>query len=296
MTGIDCLTSYYPRRFKSRNLSSLADRKGFRFVRADLLSTDLRRLLRGVSVVYHQAAQPGVRASWGADFRVYVRNNIQATQALLEAARGARLKAFVYASSSSVYGDVDELPLKETARPRPYSPYGVSKLSAENLCFAYHRNFGVPVTALRYFTVYGPGQRPDMAFHKWLLAALRRRALEVYGDGRQSRDFTYVDDAVEANLLAMKRGRPGTIYNIGGGSRIEVNKALALIGKVTGSKLKVRRTGRQKGDVRHTLADTRRARRELGFKPKVKLAAGLAAEWEFIRAVYGGARVNRRRV
>jgi len=288
VTGIDSITAYYPPRLKKLNLARLLGHRSFSFVKQDLLKADLPRLLKGTAVVFHQAGQPGVRASWGTDFKDYLRNNITATQLLLEAARQVSLRRFVYASSSSIYGDVQELPLKETARPQPYSPYGVTKLSAENLCLAYYRNFAVPVVALRYFTVYGPGQRPDMAFHKWLRAIRQGGRLELYGDGSQTRDFTFVGDAVEGNILAMRKGKPGTVYNIGGGSRVSVKQVFKMIEKITGSKLAVKRTGRQRGDVRHTLADTSRARRELGFRPKIKLAQGLELEWEYICSLYKG--------
>jgi nucleoside-diphosphate-sugar epimerase len=175
--------------------------------------------------VFHLAAQAGVRRSWGRDFRVYTDHNVDATQMLLEACVGLPLERVVYASSSSVYGDAAAVPMREDAMLQPVSPYGVTKLAAEHLCHLYAVNHGVPTTSLRYFTVYGPRQRPDMAFHRFLRAAQHDRPIELFGDGAQTRDFTYVDDAVSATMAAAERGRVAATYNIGGGSRVTVNEA-----------------------------------------------------------------------
>jgi nucleoside-diphosphate-sugar epimerase len=233
----------------------------------------------------HLAAQAGVRKSWGRDFNVYTVNNIEATQVLLEACVNQPLAKLVYSSSSSVYGDDVELPMREDAMPQPVSPYGVSKLAAEQLCYLYFVNFAVPTVSLRYFTVYGPRQRPDMGFHKFLRAAALGEPISVYGDGEQTRDFTFVDDVVEANLAAATRGVPGRVYNIGGGSRVTVNEVMAMIGRVSGRPVTIAADPAQKGDMRHTFADTSRAKTDLGFVPRVQLEEGLAAEHRWLVSI-----------
>ncbi len=206
--------------------------------------------------MFHLAAQAGVRKSWGRDFRVYTDNNVDASQRLLEACVGLPLQRFVYASSSSIYGDNASIPMREDALPQPVSPYGVTKLAAEQLCYLYHVNHGVPTTSLRYFTVYGPRQRPDMGFHRFIRAAIDGRPITLYGDGEQTRDFTFVKDAVAATTAAGDRGVPGRAYNVGGGSRVSINHVLDIIGRVAGRPLDVRREPAQKGDMRDTFADT----------------------------------------
>jgi UDP-glucose 4-epimerase len=232
--------------------------------------------------VFHLAAQAGVRKSWGRDFAIYTANNIEATQLLLEACVGRPLERFVYASSSSVYGDNVAIPMTEQALPQPVSPYGVSKLAAEQLCYLYHANFGVPTTALRYFTVYGPKQRPDMGFHRFLRATIQGQPITVFGDGEQTRDFTYVADAVSATVAAATRGVAGRVYNIGGGSRVSINHVLDMIGRVAGRAPAIAVDRAQKGDMRHTYADTSLARADLGFAPAVGLEQGLAAEYQWL--------------
>ena len=240
-------------------------------------------MLDGAACVYHLAAQAGVRASWGHEFSQYTEHNVLATQRLLEAAVAAGTPRFVYASSSSVYGDAPELPLREDARCQPVSPYGVTKLAAEHLVQLYHRNHGLHASSLRFFTVYGPRQRPDMAFHRFLAAARDGRAVTVYGDGLQTRDFTYVDDIVAALRGASLSGRPGCVYNVGGGERVALNHVLGLIGEITGQPLRVERQETQKGDMRDTFADTSAAARDLGFRSTVPLREGLAREWQWLR-------------
>jgi UDP-glucose 4-epimerase len=278
VVGVDCFTDYYGRDVKEANLASLRARSNFRFLEAPLQTVDLESLLEGVTHVYHLAAQAGVRKSWGDDFRVYTSHNIDATQRLLEAVKTRRLHRFVYASSSSVYGDVAAIPMREDAYLQPVSPYGVTKLAAEHLCHLYFVNYGVPSVSLRFFTVYGPRQRPDMAFHRFIRAAFEDRPITLYGDGGQTRDFTYVADIVAANLAAGDRGRPGAVYNIGGGSRVSVNQVLDLVGRLTGRPLDIRQEATQKGDMRDTFADTSRARTDLGFTPRFTLEQGLAEE------------------
>jgi nucleoside-diphosphate-sugar epimerase len=228
VTGVDCFLDYYPRWIKEMNLTRLKDAPGFRLIEANVIDLDWVDLLAGTDVVFHLAAQAGVRASWGTSFRIYTRNNIDATQSMLEASKSSRLKKFVYASTSSVYGDTEDMPMREDSILRPVSPYGVTKLAAEGLCYLYWKNFGVPCVSLRYFTVYGPRQRPDMAFYKFLLALLEDRRLTIFEDGNQTRDFTYVDDIVTGTILACDHGLPGRVYNLGGGSRITVNDVLAM--------------------------------------------------------------------
>jgi nucleoside-diphosphate-sugar epimerase len=289
VTGIDCFTDYYPRPMKEANLASLRGRSGFRFVESTIQAADLGHLLDETTHVFHLAAQAGVRKSWGRDFEIYTTNNIEATQVLLEAAVGRPLERFFYASSSSVYGDDTPLPMSETAVPGPLSPYGVTKLAAEHLCSLYHANHGVPCVSVRYFTVYGPRQRPDMAFHKFLRAALTGQPIPLFGDGEQTRDFTFVGDAVTATIAAGTRGVPGRVYNVGGGSRVSVNQVLDLIARIAGHPLDVRREGRQKGDMRDTYADTTRARADLAFAPSVTIEQGLRAEHEWLAEALGQA-------
>jgi UDP-glucose 4-epimerase len=282
VTGIDCFTDYYPRSIKESNLGVTRGRPGFRFVEVSLQHAALDDLLEGTTHVFHLAAQAGVRKSWGTDFRVYTENNIDATQRLLEACVGRPLQRFVYASSSSVYGDNVSIPMREDALPQPVSPYGVTKLAAEQLCYLYHVNHQVPTTALRYFTVYGPRQRPDMAFNRFIRAALQRQPITLYGDGEQTRDFTFVSDAVEATIAAGERGVPGRAYNVGGGSRVSVNQVLDLVAHLSRQKLDIRREPSQKGDMRDTYADTSLARADLGFAPSVTLPEGLEAEYRWL--------------
>lgn len=280
--GIDSFTDYYPRAAKERNLAALTRHPRFRFVETAVQAADLSALLGDRTHVFHLAAQAGVRKSWGSDFAVYTVNNIEATQVLLEACARVRLERFVYSSSSSVYGDCVPMPMREDALPQPVSPYGVSKLAAEHLCHLYHVNFGVPAVSLRYFTVYGPRQRPDMGFYRFLRAAILGDPITVYGDGEQSRDFTFVADAVAANVAAATRGIAGRVYNIGGGSRVSINAVLAMIGRVTGRAPLISLDLAQKGDMRHTLADTSLAHAELGFEPRVGLEDGLTAEYKWL--------------
>lgn len=289
VTGIDCFTDYYARTFKEANLAGLLEQPHFRLAEMDLRFADLKAALEGVEVVFHQAAQAGVRASWGETFRIYVEDNVLATQRLLEACRGSAVRHFVYASSSSVYGDTTDLPVTENSATRPVSPYGVTKLAAEHLCYLYRVNFGVPTVALRYFTVYGPRQRPDMAFHRFIAAIQSGKPIPVYGDGEQSRDFTFVADAVEANMLTLRlllassgddpAGREGwRVWNIGGGCRASVNRVLALLEQIMARPATRKYMAAQHGDARHTWADVSAARRDLGFAPHTTLEEGLRAQ------------------
>ncbi len=282
VTGLDSFSDYYPRSIKEANLAPSRKRDGFQFVEGSVQSTDLAALLDGQTHVFHLAAQAGVRKSWGRDFRTYTENNVDATQRLLEACVDRPLHRFVYASSSSLYGDNVSIPMREDALPQPVSPYGVTKLAAEQLCYLYFVNYGVPTTSVRYFTVYGPRQRPDMAFNRFIKAALIGQPITLFGDGEQTRDFTYVSDAVAATIAAGERGVPGRAYNIGGGSRVSVNHVLEIIGRIAGKPLDVRREAPQKGDMRDTFADTTLARADLGFAPAVSLEKGLEAEYRWL--------------
>jgi nucleoside-diphosphate-sugar epimerase len=282
VTGIDCFTDYYPRPLKEANLATLREQPRFTFVEAALQDVDLKALLNGVTHVFHLAAQAGVRKSWGRDFDVYTRNNVEATQHLLEALVRMPIEKYVYASSSSVYGDNVPLPMREDTYLQPLSPYGVSKLAAEHLGHLYFANYGIPAVSLRYFTVYGPRQRPDMGFQRFLTAVKEGRPITVYGDGEQTRDFTFVSDIVAANLAAAERGTEGRVYNIGGGSRVTLNHVLDLVGQVTGKAVTIHREPDQKGDMRHTYADTSLARRDLNFAPAVSLESGLEQQYRWL--------------
>jgi len=285
VVGIDCFTDYYARNIKEQNLAALRTRPAFRFVEAPIQTAPLDELLEGVTHVFHLAAQAGVRGSWGDQFRTYTTNNVDATQRLLEAVKDRKIERLVYASSSSVYGDVAAIPMREDAYLQPLSPYGVTKLAAEHLCHLYYVNHGVPTVSLRYFTVYGPRQRPDMGFHRFIRAALTGGSISLFGDGEQTRDFTFIADIVAATMAAGDRGRPGAVYNIGGGSRVTINQVLELIGRLTGRPLNIRRLPAEKGDMRDTFADTTRARTDLGFAPSHTLESGLAAECAWLSTV-----------
>ena len=286
--GIDEFNDYYDPFFKNKNVSFLKSYDNFKLIEADIQFLNWNSLLQDVDVVYHQAAQAGVRASWGQGFRFYTERNISATQALLEAAKDAKnLKRLVYASTSSVYGDAETLPTSELVCPKPVSPYGITKLAAERLCGLYHKNFGVPFVALRYFTVYGPRQRPDMAFHKFFKAVIDDEAIPVYGDGLQTRDFTFVSDAVAANLAAATvEDAVGEIFNIGGGSRVVLKEVLETMEEIVGKPIKRNHIEKAMGDARHTAADVSKAKKILGYQPSISLREGLTREWEWVKGMY----------
>ena len=287
VVGLDAFTDYYARSIKESNIASLTKRRRFRFIESSISDANFDDVLDGVTHIFHLAAQAGVRKSWGADFAVYTRLNIDATQCLLEACVNRRIERFVYASSSSVYGDTVPIPMLETARPAPLSPYGVTKLAAEHLCMLYHANYNVPTVAVRYFTVYGPRQRPDMAFHRFLKAIHHNEPLSLYGDGEQTRDFTFVEDAVAATIAAAERGADGSVYNVGGGSRVSMNEILDVMAECTGKAPDVQRGETQRGDMRDTFADTTRAKTDLGFTPRVILRDGILAEYQWLKSLSG---------
>lgn len=287
--GADCFTDYYDPELKRRNAEAI-EKVGVDVRNVDLNDCDLQALLHDVEVIFHLAGQPGVRASWGAEFRTYTACNVEATQRLLEASRcSSRLQRIVYASSSSVYGNAERYPTRELDRPQPLSPYGVTKLAAEHLCSLYATSYGIPTVSLRYFTVYGPGQRPDMAFTRFAYSALQGKEILIYGSGAQIRDFSYVDDVVVANVLASTHPNvvPGTVLNVAGGSHTSVNEVLQLFQELAGSKLDVRYVDPVAGDVQRTGGDTSAIRELLGWQPKVELKDGVREQFEWARQVLG---------
>ncbi|MDP1678348.1 MAG: GDP-mannose 4,6-dehydratase [Bacteroidota bacterium] len=279
VVGIDMLTPYYPVERKRKNLEILRKHQSFRFVEGNLNQMDIASLLNNITVIYHLAGQPGVRLSWGKDFDEYVDHNIRATQRLLEAVKNISLQKLVYASSSSVYGNVDRDILTETDVPTPFSPYGVTKLAGEHLVNSYRANFGVPVTSLRFFTVFGPRQRPDMAFQRVVEALINGNEFVVYGDGTQVRDFTYVEDIVNGCIAAANRGRAGEVYNLGGTNLASLNDALNLLQEIAGKKLNIKYIEKQSGDVSKTRANISKAQSDLQYQPHISLAEGLKRQF-----------------
>jgi nucleoside-diphosphate-sugar epimerase len=277
VTGLDGFIPYYPRPVKERNLAEPLSRPGFRFFPLDLRQDSLDSAVAGAEVIFHLAAMPGLVQSW-TDFDGYSTCNVQATQRLLEAIRRAAsgLKRLVYASTSSVYGRFASG--DETLPTKPVSPYGVTKLAAEHLCRAYGDNHGLPVVVLRYFSVYGPRQRPDMGYHRFIRALLEDSPIVVYGDGLQVRGNTYVSDAVAATLAAVA-AHPGEVFNVGGGEAATVWDILRKLEALAGRTAKVRQEAARPGDQRYTFADTTKLRLHLGWEPRIGLAEGLARQW-----------------
>jgi UDP-glucose 4-epimerase len=284
VVGVDGFTDYYARALKEANVAGIRRVPHFQLVEADLAAAPLDQLLDRVDVVFHLAAQPGVRASFGDGFGAYVRHNVEATQRLLTAAAGRDLSAFVYASSSSVYGDQEVYPVREDAPVRPLSPYGATKVITEQLANAFWRSQGVPVVGMRYFTVYGPRQRPDMAFSRFLAGALAGRALRVFGDGRQVREFTYVADVINATIAAAEHGEHGSVYNVGGGQPVALLDVIDLLQGMLGGPLALEYLDARPGDPRRTDADVTRAARDLGYRPETTLATGLACQLQSLHA------------
>jgi UDP-glucuronate 4-epimerase len=281
VVGVDSVTDYYAPSIKRERLSKLLVNKSFSFVERDLVELDLRGIVADVGYVFHLAGQPGVRASWSHGFGEYVERNIVATQQLLEASCSAQIEKFVFASSSSVYGNAAAYPCSEDAVPRPFSPYGVTKLAGERLCVAYADNFNVPTVSLRYFTVYGPGQRPDMAFKRMIDAALGGTPFPLYGDGSASRDFTFVEDVVEATIRAgLAEVPPGTVMNISGRETYSVAEILAEIEDIIGGPVPVVRHGSESGDVMRTGGDSQLAHELLAWEPQVSIREGLGRQIE----------------
>jgi nucleoside-diphosphate-sugar epimerase len=287
VVGVDKFLDNYARRFKQKNLEPFLKHPKFKFLEEDLLRLNLRELLKDVSFVFHLAAQPGVRSSWGDEFFQYSQNNIMATQLLLEASKESQVKKIVYASSSSVYGDTDDLPMREEGNTRPVSPYGVSKLAAEHLCYLYWKAYGVPTVSLRFFTVYGPRQRPDMFFHIFMDRLRKNQEVPLYDDGEQTRDFTYCGDIVDGLLGAALYPGAGEVFNLGGGTESSVLNAIHIVEKLSGRKAKLKTFERQKGDVRHTRARLDSATEKLRYRPKISLEEGLSRQWHWIQTLDG---------
>ncbi|HEX6819273.1 MAG TPA: NAD-dependent epimerase/dehydratase family protein [Ktedonobacterales bacterium] len=285
VVGVDAFIPYYPRHAKEDNLRSLRATPGFTFHELDLRTDELDGLVAGVDAIIHLAAMPGLVRSWS-DFNLYMTCNLEATHRLLEAARGARIQHFIHGSTSSVYGKFatgdENLPVA------PVSPYGVTKLSAEHLCQAYERNFGLPLTILRFFSVYGPRQRPDMAYHIFLRAMLRGEPITVFGDGEQSRSNTYVADCAQGVLLALQQPERsiGETFNLGGGEVVTLNQVIALLAELTGEEPRIIRAEARTGDQRSTAADVSKMRRLLGYAPSTSVRDGLAAQLAWQREIY----------
>jgi UDP-glucose 4-epimerase len=281
--GIDSITDYYDPAIKLRNIQMLKHIPGFQFMQVDINLVDLKSEVDTADYICHLAAQPGIRKSWGTSFGVYTRNNILATQKLLESAKESkRLKKFVFASSSSVYGQTNAEKISEDHPTRPYSPYGVTKLAAEHLCGLYAANYDMPVVSLRFFTVYGPGQRPDMAFSRLIKAALTGGSFTLFGDGTQERDFTYVDDVVEGLVRSMKSDVCG-VFNIGGGHVVSLKEVIAYVERIIGRTVNLTYKPKQKGDVQRTSADISRIAQALGYAPQFSISEGLRRQIEYIQ-------------
>lgn len=282
MRAVDCFTDYYDPSRKRMNLAAVSESPRFELIEADLADCDVEVLFEGVEAVVHEAGQPGVRASW-ADFDTYLVRNVEVTRKLLDAATKAGVSRFVYASSSSVYGAAATFPTREDTVPQPLSPYGVSKLAAEHLCGVWAREWGLPTVSLRYFTVYGPRQRPDMAIHRLCKAAIDGSPFPMYGDGSQVRDVTEVSDVVEATLAALTQPdvEPGSVMNVAGGSQVSLAELIDKVSELAGERVRVERLSPAKGDPPRTGGETGRARSVLGWEPRVGIDEGLARQFEW---------------
>lgn len=281
--GIDCFTDYYSKEIKIKNISNLVKNKNFSLVEKDIIDFDLSNIIKKSQYLFHEAAQPGVRASWGRQFEVYVKNNIMTTQKILESAKKEKcLDKIILASSSSVYGNQEGAMNEDNTLTRPVSPYGATKLATENLGNIYAENFDLPIISLRYFTVYGPKQRPDMAFSKFFKSNINGNEIEIFGDGAQIRDFTYISDVIEANILAMNSLCKTGIFNIGGGSVHSINEILDMIEKITGKENIIKNKAKQKGDVFRTEANIVKAKKILNYNPKVAIEKGLEKQHQWI--------------
>jgi len=283
VVGIDCFTDYYSKNIKKKNLTNCLKNEHFTFIQKNILELDLEPIIKNSQCLFHQAAQPGVRASWGSQFDTYVKDNILVTQKILESAKEVKtLEKIVMASSSSVYGNQEGKMIEESTLTKPISPYGATKLAAENLGNLYAENFDLPVISLRYFTVYGPRQRPDMAFSKFIRSNISNKEIEVFGDGNQIRDFTYISDIVEANILSMNSSSKSGIFNIGGGSTHSVNQILEMIKNITGNENIIKFKPKQNGDVFKTESDIEKARKNLNYSPKIDIKKGLENQFQWI--------------
>jgi len=282
--GIDSFTNYYPMPIKEKNIANCLKHTNFSLIHQDLDSLDLSPIFENAEYIFHLAAQPGARASWGKEFAIYVKNNISVTQKILESVKNnTTLKKFVLASSSSVYGNQSNIMNEDTSLTRPVSPYGVTKLAAENLVNLYFKNYGIPTISLRYFTVYGPKQRPDMAFTRFLRSIIKDKKLTVFGNGEQTRDFTYVDDIVEATINAATSDSIGDILNVGGGSVFSLTQIIEFMKEITEKELEIDFKKEQKGDVKHTSADISKARKLINYKSNTDIKYGLTQQYEYIK-------------
>jgi nucleoside-diphosphate-sugar epimerase len=278
VVGLDCFVPYYPRPLKDRNLAEAKKHPKFRFLSLDLRTDDLKPAVDGVDIVYHLAAMPGLVASW-TDFDLYLSCNVTGTQKLLEAVKGSKaLKRFVYGSTSSVYGKFASG--DETLPTKPVSPYGVTKLAGEQIAKAHLETFGTPVSVLRFFSVYGPRQRPDMAYNIFIRALLTGEPITVFGDGQQVRGNTFVTDCVEA-VVKSAEAPIGETFNVGGGEMVSVRDVLVKLERIAGKKFTVRTEAARPGDQRHTFADTTKLRRVLGWEPRTTLDEGLSRQYEW---------------
>ncbi|MDF2911697.1 MAG: NDP-sugar epimerase [Sporolactobacillus laevolacticus] len=286
VVGVDAFIGPTPNSLKQVNLENLLNHPRFKFLKLNLMTADLEHMLQDVDTVYHLAGMPGVRSSWGKDFDPYVTNNIFVTQRLLEAAKDKPLQKFIYASTSSVYGE-QQGKVAEEAYLTPLSPYGITKLTGEYLCSVYAKSFAVPIITVRFFTVYGPRQRSDMAFHRFIVNILKEEPITLYGDGTQSRDFTYVSDCVEGLAAVVKKDNLiGQTINIGGKERATVNETISTMERLTGKMAKIEYLATLKGEPKHTWADIAKAQNLLDYQPKIPLREGLAKEIEYIRTIY----------
>ncbi|MEW5692460.1 MAG: NAD-dependent epimerase/dehydratase family protein [Candidatus Hydrogenedentota bacterium] len=285
VTGIDCFLDNYDISFKRLNIQELLRNKRFIFKEKNVLNLT-NKDLADIDYIFHCSALPGVRTSWGKHFKDYVENNILATQHILELMKDKKnIIRLIFTSSSSIYGETKELPVKETSNKEPFSPYGVTKFAAERLIQSYINNFGVDVVILRLFSVYGPGQRQDMAFHKMIKALLEGKEFVIFGKGSKTRDFTYIDDVVNANFLCFKRAKSGDIFNIGGGNRISLIKVIHILEKISQRKIRLKYDINCPGDVSHTYADISLAKERLGYNPAVSIEQGLEAEYEWLKEI-----------
>ena len=288
VVGIDCFTPYYDRKVKESNLSGARESRFFSFHEIDLVSAPLEKLIEGVTDIFHQAGQPGVRASWGPDFQEYVQWNIWATQRLLEACKtSSTLKSFIAASSSSIYGNAEHHPTRESDLPHPISPYGVTKMASEHLCSLYGTEFGLPTVSLRYFTVYGPRQRPDMAISRIITAALNQSEFVLYGDGHQQRDFSFIDDIVNANVMSSKQMntamQPGEVFNVGGNKTVSLLEVIQIVEELVGKKVNLQRRYSEAGDPLVTQADVSSIEYLVGWKPTTPIRRGIEAQIKWFR-------------
>jgi len=282
--GIDSFTNYYSPHIKEKNIENCLKHSNFSFIHQDLDTLDLSTIFENTEYVFHLSAQPGARASWGKGFTTYVKNNISVTQKILESLKNnTTLKKFIFASSSSVYGNQSSIMNEDTSLTKPVSPYGVTKLASENLVNLYFKNYEIPIISLRYFTAYGPKQRPDMAFTRFFHSIIKDKKLIIFGNGEQTRDFTYVDDVVKATMNAAASDHVGEILNIGGGSVFSLMQITEFMKEITEKELEIDFKKEQKGDVKHTSADISKSENLINYKSNTDIKYGLTQQYEYIK-------------